>query len=388
MSRPASILTVVLSLLLLAPAGAGEEAPTREHVLRGLADPAFASRRDAVWAARDHPDPAYLETLLAMARKDPHPNIRAWSGEALARYDDPRVVPTLRAALDDDANPFPRDMALEALGRLHAPGAYELLLAHLEPRSRGSAVLRGLAALGDPRGFDVVLAYWDAHPDDPYVAPAAPETLMALDPARGRRVCLERFADAAPSGRWSIESVLAEAGGDDVRAAMARFLEDADAGLRLGAIRVLAAAGDETTDRLLLERFRKAPGDRGVLADALRARGVRTAAPALAAALPDEKDAVATIRIAVALGRLGGAGRAPGPPPPARRPACLATTERDQFRLDVPLEHPRTRRAALWAWATIHDGEAPCPHESLSGFPEPPDPSVRDALRAARARVR
>lgn len=422
MSQRVSLM-LLIALLGLAPclaARAGDAPPTSEEVVRGLASRSFGTRRDAVWAARDHPDASYLERLLVLARHDAHPNIRAWSLEALARYEDERILPTLHAAIGEEESPFPKDKALEMLGRLRAPGAYEVLVAHLAPRSRGSAVMRGLAALGDPRAFDVVLDFWDRHRDDPYVAPAAPEVLVALDANRGRDACLARFADAPDGFRRTLETTLAAAGGASVREAMATHLGSSHAAVRHSAARVLGEAGDGGTDSLLLERFRAVPEDRAVLARAIGQRGYGKAVPTLADALgsknmssdvrgaiaaalgvladargaealmhalPREPDARATVQIAVALGRIGDARAARGlrtfvdDDRISRQPRTISS-------IWVFPWNCRVGDAALWAWATITDGRPPFDPESLSGFPEPPGPDAREALAALRGRVR
>jgi HEAT repeat protein len=420
MSHIVLLPAVLLVLVLSVPVHGSEEAPSSEAVLAGLSDPAFAVRRDAVWAARVHPDPAYLERLLVMARKDSHPNIRAWSLETLTRYEDARVLPTLEAALADDPNPFPKDVALESLGRLRAPGAWETLVAHLAPRARGSAVMRGLAALGDPRAFDVVLALWDAHPDDPYVAPAAPGILAGMDVERATRVCLERFAAAPTSSRRELESMLGERGGEAVREAMVGHLASEEVVVRQSAVRVLGRVGDEQTDALLLAALRTRAEDVAVLARALARRVAREATPvlatvllekgyspetraaiagalgalgdargveALARALPLEQDALAAVRMAVALGRIGDA-RGKGAlrerfrdPRVSRQPATISSVWVFPWNC-------RVGDAALWAWATIENGKAPFDHRALSGFPEPPAPHVHEVLAEMRRRAR
>lgn len=419
MSRTIALLAALLVLALTFPVHGSEEAPSTESVLAGLSDPAFAVRRDAVWAARDRPDPAYLERLLVMAREDPHANIRAWSLEALTRYEDARVVPTLEAALADDPNPFPKDVALESLGRLRAPDAWETLVSHLAPRARGSAVMRGLAALGDPRAFDVVLRLWDAHPDDPYVAPAAPAILAEMDVERATKACLERFAAAPTSSRRALEDVLGERGAEAVREAMVTHLASEEVVVRQSAVRVLGRVGDEQSDALLIAALRTRPEDRAVLAGALAQRVAREATPvleavlleegsapetraaiagalgnlgdargveALAKALPLEQDALAAVQIAVALGRIGDArGRDAlrdrfDDRRMSRQPATISSVWVFPWNC-------RVGDAALWAWASIEDGRAPFDHRALSAFPEPPAPQVRELLARIRRRT-
>ncbi len=421
MSHVVPLALLALLLGMLSPAsGWADETPSREAVLQGFSARSFGVRRDAVWAARDHPDPTYLERLLVLARTDPHPNIRAWALQALVGYDDERVLPTLRAALAEDPNPFPQDVALESLGKLRAPGAFDTLTAHLAPGSRGTAVMRGLAALQDPRGFDVVLEFWDAQREDPYVAPAAPGVLVAMDRERGRVACLERFTSAPEAHRHWLETTLAALDDAAVRKAMAGHLGSSNAHVRRSAARVLGATGDPATDQLLLARFQELPEDRVVLARAIGRRGVPDAAPVLAKALagegtspalraalaealgalgdargvetltqalPREADPLAAVQIAVALGRIADA---------RARDALRALVDDDRVS-----RQPRTISsvwgfpwncrvgdAAAWGWASITDGAPPFGYEDLSGFPEPPAESARDDLAGLRARLR
>ncbi len=421
MARRTTVLTAwALVVLAVGVSVAGEEAPATDAVLRGLGSADFASRRDAVWSARDHPDPVYLAPLLRMARQDPHANVRAFAIEALARYEDERIVPTVLDALAKDASPGPQRAALTTLGRTGDPRAYAPLIDHLEAGRIGGAALRGLAVLGDARAFAAALALWDAHPDDPWIADAAPAALVSLSPDRGREALLDRFSRVPPWARRAVVAVLSSMDDAAVRAAMARALTAEDPGLRDGAIRVLGAIGDGPTDARLLDRFRKAPADRPALADALGRRDVHEAVPDLAEALaakdttkegrraiaaalgalgdpravpalatvfPTEDDPVAAVEEAVALGRLGDE-RALGPLRTAMDDPRVSTQSPHVSAVWPYPHNVRVGDAAVWAVATIREGRPPFPVDALSAFPTPPRPSAAAALSEARRRFR
>ncbi len=185
--------------------------------------------------------------LLSVLRDDPDLRVRLRVLERLRAFkesDDVRQELVRRAA---DPNDLVRAAALTSLSRLKGDGVFDVMVAALDrPGWRGfvrSAALRGLATLGDPRGFDIAAGY---------AAPGAPPDARAAAVAALGRLGKDR--------EGAVDVVLP-------------FLADARRGLRTQAARSLATLADPSTVPVLVAAHAREPwrGTRGAISRALRA---------------------------------------------------------------------------------------------------------------------
>jgi aminopeptidase N len=124
-----------------------------------LFDPFYGVRSDAVGVSAQFEDASTV--LAALHDSDKRVRISAQDAAGSLKSADPSVVRALQAMVKDP-DPNVAGNALTALGSLKAPHAYALLVTAVNSPSFHDAIasgaLRGLAALGDMRAFDLVKA--------------------------------------------------------------------------------------------------------------------------------------------------------------------------------------------------------------------------------------
>jgi len=237
---PATLLLCLLAAVALAATEADER-------IRDLKSPLPAVRRSAAaWLGRAGAREAV--PALVAALKDPDAAVRSEAAKALGFIKDARAADALAAALrDPDRNV--RFCAAYALGELREPSTAQALL----------------AALDDP---------------EPTVREQAAWALRELhDPALAKPLAerLARGGPAAPHAAWALRQM----GIEHIVPAVARLLGHRDPGVRLRAVELLAGAADKAATAPLLEAL--ADADAKVRLAAVRALVQRREPKVLAA---------------------------------------------------------------------------------------------------------
>ncbi len=369
-----TITAVLLMSAAVASLACADDAEVRSlaDVLASLESSNYQVRRKAVLAVEGRSESVLLDRVLAMAKNDPHPNIRGYCAQVLGTFDDPRVFDVL-AAMAAEATPGPREHALVALGRLGDVRAYPILLKALDAGRgvRGYAA-RGLGLLGDRRAFEPVASMYAAHLDDPYLNDMAPEALVLLDEQRGLALLRKSFTTVVPVARWGIARVLARHPAEATRELMLNQLhKGGDEALRNVAIYVLAELADPKSLEGVLQAFRDHPASWGALAGALGRIGDKRAVSVLLPALRASKIGSVKNQLIAALGRIGDRRAVATLMPFLDDPMFVAQDRRRSSISGFPL-NMHVRGVALWAVRKILDGKEPFALETLVRFPERP----------------
>jgi HEAT repeat protein len=303
-----------------------------------------------------------------MALEDPHPNIRGYCSRVLGTFRDERVFPLLAEMVREEASPGPRHEALAALGRLGDPRGYEILLAKLSDPSDRAWAVKGLGLLGDARAFPRIEKLYRELSSDPWLSSMAPEALLSLDEERAVDFLLELFPRVESAPRSALARALGEHPGPKVREAVTALLASEDGGLRLSAVQVLAAAGDSGTVPLLVPLLSGHRRERGAAADALRRIGDPAAARPIAELLSREILPTHRVTFLRALAELGD----------RRAVASMVPLLEDEGKTPQPMTissvwtfpyNLHVKAAALWALRTLIDTEPPFEAAKLSLFP-------------------
>lgn len=375
----------LLVLVLACAALAGEDAPpSAERLLADLASPDYQTRRRAVLACEGREEQEILERLLAMARTDPHPNIRGQVAQALATFEDPRVFETLVAMSERESAGVLQDVYV-ALGRHGDARARPILLAGLgaERGLRGYAA-KGLGLLGDPSTFAPVLDAYLAHLDDPYLFDLGVEALFRLDATRAVAALLPRFPSLPSSARLRLARALGGHATPEVVQAMTVHLGSEDRRVREAAVAALTAARDREALPALVAYLEAHPDEVLPAIRALGALGDARALPVLLGVLGKTDDAVARVHVVEALARIGDRRAVAG------LVGCLDDSHASRQPREISAiwafpYNTRVDAAAVWAIRTILDGKEPFEVAAITRFP---DPVLPPAVAAEAARIR
>lgn len=220
---------------------------TPEEWLAQLRAPEGIAR---VWAAEQVRS---ADALFEAARKDPFVEVRKAAARGLGRL---KAWPRLLQLLGDKPEVPVRRAILETLHDFVDQEAvrrtlHDSMWGEETPGNQSAAAI----GLGKAKQFDDLLAFWDLHQDDPYLAPATLEGLARTEDARALPLLRESVTYGRhPWVRRTALRMLAEKKDVD---ALLPLIEDPAFPIRSTAIERLGEVGDARAIPLLEVRFRR-----------------------------------------------------------------------------------------------------------------------------------